>query len=119
MSIKIPGNVNSAAAKWDELYTKAPDKVTGFIGEVIKDSGKYFKPAVEIAGGGWVATKAGEDALKLLSGHDAAHFHASTSTTDRAVGTTVMGLAALVGAGMSVHGAIKIIANVQADMAKQ
>ena len=116
---RIPGDINGAAAKWDNLYTKAPDKVTNFLGEVIKDSGKYFKPAAEIAGGGWVATKAGEEALKLLQGKDAGIWHASTSTTDRAVGTTVMGLASLVGAGMSVHGAIKILANIQEDMNKK
>ena len=116
---KIGGDINGIAQKWDNLYTNAPDKVTNFIGEVIKDSGKYFKPAVEIAGGGWVATKAGEEALKLLQGKDAWGFKGSTSTTDRAIGTTVMGLASLVGAGMSVHGAIKILANIQEDMNKK
>ena len=116
---RIPGDINGAAAKWDQLYSKAPDKVTNFLGEVIKDSGKYFKPAVEIAGGGWVATKAGEEALKLIQGNDSWAFKGSTSNTDRAIGTTVMGLASLVGAGMSVHGAIKILANIQEDMNKK
>ena len=105
----VAAKIGEVAKDWETAYTKAPEKVTGFLSEVVKHSGKFFVPASEIGGGAWVFTKAGTNALNSAFGKDVPGFHASTSTSDAVVATTVYGLTALAGAGLSIHGALKAI----------
>ena len=105
----VSTEVAGVARQWEAAYEKAPEAVTGFIGEVLKNSGKFFAPAVEVAGGAYVFTKAGEKAFDALQGKDVTGFKASSSNTDAAIATTVYGIASLTGLGLSVHGAIKAV----------
>ncbi len=117
-SVTPSQEIRQVAAQWEQAYTQAPDKTMNFLGEVVRNSGKYFAPAAEAAGGGWVMTKAGQNAWKAFQGQNVPGFKASTSNTDAAMGTVLYTVTALVGAGMTVHGALQIVGNLAADIEK-
>lgn len=115
----VSREVGQIAREWEGAYQSAPEAFTSFVGNAVRNSGKYFVPAGEMAAGGWLATEQGRQALHLIRGKDGTVWKASTSTSDRAIGTACHLLMSMVGAGMAVHGALKVVQNIAADIAKK
>jgi hypothetical protein len=117
-SPSVARDLGRVARDWEGAYQRAPERVTGAVGGAVKASGKYFFPAGEVAAGGWLFTRQGSQALATLRGRDGTYWKASTSGTDRALGTTCHALMSLVGAGMAVHGALKLAQSLASDLEK-
>jgi hypothetical protein len=103
---------------WERGYQRVPEVVSGGVGAAVAKSGRYFVPIGEISAGAWLASEQGRQAMHLVHGRDGTLWKASTSGTDRVLGTTVHLLLAGVGAGMAVHGAIVLARNIASELEK-
>ena len=116
---KVSTQLTQLANGWEDLIKKTPDVAANIAGNVVKAGIKLVGPGVEVAAGTWATGKAGENFVKLLSGQDAPGFKGATSNTDAALGAVAYGVATMVGAGMTIHGALRAAAVIAKAVEKE
>ena len=117
---KSPSQIlNTIKEEVEDTSHEVPRTVAGAAAGVIENLGEIIPEATEIAGGVWVGQEAADRALRAFAGENVAGFKASTSNTDRVLGTAVYGTAALAGAGLALHGAVGLAEDLASALEKK
>jgi hypothetical protein len=107
---KISNNLQNLANQWEKTYQQTPDVAAKATAEIVKSGIKLVGPGVQVAAGVWAANESLGNLVDIVGGKDVPGFKASTSNSDAVIGGIVYGVAGMVAAGMTIHGAIRAAA---------